>query len=169
MLPRKFGASATIHIHSANAAIVTGHRSSGANPVADARPAAKAVDLGKRITTPLLPLRVTGAMLCPKPAPMILFALTTALLFPPETTQGLRCVAVLAVNREQSRANDAAFYTAIVGAEAMDATGMTREAIRDYILDQVKIVRRNKAGKAEIDQCVVQMKARVAIERVTTK
>jgi hypothetical protein len=100
---------------------------------------------------------------------MILFALTTALLFPPETTQGLRCVAVLAVNREQSRANDAAFYTAIVGAEAMDATGMTREAIRDYILDQVKIVRRNKAAKAEIDQCVVQMKARVAIERVTTK
>ena len=100
---------------------------------------------------------------------MILIALTTALLFPPETSQGLRCVAVLAVNREQSRANDAAFYTAIVGAEAMDATHMTREPVRDYILEQVKIVRRTGAGKAEIDQCVVQMRARVAIERASTK
>jgi hypothetical protein len=100
---------------------------------------------------------------------MILIALTTALLFPPESSRGLRCVAVLAVNGDKAQANDGAFYTAIVGAEAMDGTGMTREVVRDYILGQVRIVRRTKAGKAEIDQCIVQMKARVAIERATAK
>ena len=108
-------------------------------------------------------------MLSPKPPRMILIALTTALLFPPETSQGLRCVAVLAVNADKSGASDGAFYTAIVGAEAMDATGATRETVRDYIIDQVRIVRATKAGKAEIDQCVVQMNARVAIERASTK
>ena len=100
---------------------------------------------------------------------MILIALTTALLFPPETSQGLRCVAVLAVNGDKSRAKDAAFYTAIIGAEAMDATGLPREAVRDFILDQVKIVRAAKGAKSEIDPCIVQMKARVAIERATGK
>ncbi len=148
---------------------MTGHKSSGANPVAEASPAANAINFGKRFTTPLLPLSVTGAMLSPKPACMILIALATALLFPPETAQGLRCVAVLAVNGDKSRAIDGAFYTAIVGAEAMDATGLTREAVRDAILKQVKIVRRAKVEKSEFDQCVVQMKARVAIERASEK
>jgi hypothetical protein len=100
---------------------------------------------------------------------MILIALTTALLFPPETSRGLRCVAVLAVNGGKAQANDGAYYTAIVGAEAMDTTGTTREVVRDYILDQVRVVRRTRAEKSEIDQCFVQMKARVAIERAPTK
>jgi hypothetical protein len=100
---------------------------------------------------------------------MILIALATALLVPPETSRGLRCVAVLAVDADRSRARDSALYTAIVGAEAMDATGMSREAVRDYILDQVRIVRRTKPVKFEIVQCVAQMKARVAMERAVMK
>jgi hypothetical protein len=100
---------------------------------------------------------------------MILIALTTALLFPLETSRGLRCVAVLAVKPDESRARDSALYTAIVGAEAMDATGLSREAVRDFIVNEVKIVRGTKVGKAEIDQCVAQMKARVAMERAVMK
>jgi hypothetical protein len=100
---------------------------------------------------------------------MLLIALTTALLFPPETSRGLRCVAVLAVNADRSRARDSALYTAIVGAEAMDATGMSREAVRDFILGEVAVVRRTRPPKFEIDQCIDQMKARVAMERAVMK
>ncbi len=114
----------------------------------------------------LSPLRVTGAILWLTWRGMILALLTTALLFPPETSRGLRCIAVLASARDPAIADDAGFYTAIVGAEAMDATGLPREAIRDTILDQVRIVRRIKATSIERDQCVARMKARVARERV---
>ena len=100
---------------------------------------------------------------------MILIALATAALLPPETAEGLRCVAVLATGTDKTLAKDAAFYTAIVGAEAMDATHQTREAVRDMILAQVRIVRASKIAKPETDRCVSQMKARVAIERATSK
>lgn len=102
---------------------------------------------------------------------MILIALAaaTALLLPPDIARDMRCVAVIAVNRNPALASDGAFYTAIVGAEAMDATGQSREAVRDMILNQVKIVRAAKPGQSEITNCTRAMKARVAIERVTTK
>ena len=99
---------------------------------------------------------------------MILFALAAAALLPPETAQDLRCVAILAVKADKAIAKDAAFYTAIVGADAMDASGQPREAVRDLIVAQVKIVRATTPLKPETDRCIAAMKSRVAIERVTT-
>ena len=102
---------------------------------------------------------------------MILIALAVAAsapLLPPDIASDLRCVAVIAVHRDQALAADGAFYTAIIGADAMDATGQSREAVRDMILNQVKIVRTTKPGQTEIESCTRAMKARVAIERVAT-
>jgi hypothetical protein len=100
---------------------------------------------------------------------MILIALATAALLPPDIARDMRCVAVIAVNRNPALAQDGAFYTAIVGADAMDATGQSREAVRDMILAQVKIVRTTKPALTEIATCTRAMNARVAIERVATK
>lgn len=100
---------------------------------------------------------------------MILFALAAAALLPPDLARDMRCVAVIAVNRNPSLASDGAFYTAIVGADAMDATGQSREAVRDLILNQVKRVRATPPGASEIKTCAAAMKARVAIERAPAK
>jgi hypothetical protein len=100
---------------------------------------------------------------------MILIALAAAALLPPDIARDMRCVAVIAVKRDPAQAKDGAFYTAIVGADAMDATGQSREAVRDMILAQVKIVRAAKPAQNEISTCTRAMKARVAIERATTK
>ena len=102
---------------------------------------------------------------------MILIVLAVAAsvpLLPPDIASDLRCIAVIAVHRDPALAADGAFYTAIIGADAMDATGQSREAIRDMILNQVKIVRAAKPGRTEIANCARAMKARVAIERVAT-
>jgi hypothetical protein len=103
---------------------------------------------------------------------MILIALAVvaaAPLLPPDIVSDLRCVAVLAVNRNPSLAADGAFYAAVVGADAMDASGRSREAVRDLILDQVKRIRAVPPVATEIESCTRAMKARIAIERVTTK
>lgn len=96
----------------------------------------------------------------------LILAATTALL-PPPTAQGLRCVAILATHNDRTIAEEAAYYTAIIGAEAMDATGQSREAVRDMILQQVVAIRAAPAARQEIAQCTGRMKARVAIERAT--
>jgi hypothetical protein len=98
---------------------------------------------------------------------MILIALAAASapLLPPALARDMRCVAVIGIARNPAFARDGALYTAIVGAEAMDATGASREAVRDMILAQAKIVRGAKPAATELSTCVAQMKARVAIEK----
>lgn len=100
---------------------------------------------------------------------MILFALAavTAPLLPPEIARDLRCVAIIGVARDPALFSEGALYAAIVGARAMDATGQSREAIRDLIFDQVRIVRKAKPAAAEVKTCTVQMRARIALEGVT--
>ena len=100
---------------------------------------------------------------------MIVALLAVAVLMPPETARSLRCVAVLAVAPDAKSAPDAAFFTAIVGAEAMDATGQTRETVRDLIVDQVRRVRADPGARNERAACTAQMKARVALERAAPK
>ena len=100
---------------------------------------------------------------------MILALLAAAALMPPETARSLRCVAVLAVAPDARHAPDAAFFTAIVGAEAMDATGQTREAVRDLIVDQVRRARADPRAGNERAACTALMKARVAMERAALK
>lgn len=101
---------------------------------------------------------------------MILIALAaaTAPLLPPALARDLRCVAVIGVARDSALAKDGALYTAIVGAEAMDATGSTRETVREMMLAQVKIVRAVKPKKDELVACTSQMKARIAIEKASS-
>lgn len=96
---------------------------------------------------------------------LIVLAAATAPLLPPALARDLRCVAIIGTARELALARDGALYTAIVGAEVMDATGATREAVRDVILQQVRIVRAAKPAVTETTACIAQMKARVAIER----
>jgi hypothetical protein len=100
---------------------------------------------------------------------MILLALAaaTSLLLPPEIARDLRCVAIIGVARDPLLAKDGSLYTAIVGAAAMDATGQSREAVRDLIFAQVRIVRKTKPGAAESTTCITQMRARIALESVT--
>ena len=100
---------------------------------------------------------------------MLIALLAAAALLPPETAQSLRCVAVLAVVPVPELAKDAAFFTAIIGAEAMDATGQTREAVRDMIVDQVRRARADPKARDERARCTAQMKARVATERAALK
>jgi hypothetical protein len=98
---------------------------------------------------------------------MILIALaaaTSAPLLPPEIARDLRCVAIIGVARDPALAKDGALYTAIVGANAMDATGQSREAVRDLILAQVRIIQKIKPVPAESITCVTQMRARIALE-----
>jgi hypothetical protein len=101
---------------------------------------------------------------------ILAFAVAVAApLLPPDIASDLRCVAVIAVNRDPALSSDGAFYTAIVGADAMDATGQSREAVRDMILSQVKIIRAASRDQTEIARCTRAMKARIAIERAVTK
>lgn len=99
---------------------------------------------------------------------MILIALAaaTAPLLPPEVARDLRCVAIIGVSRDAALASDGALYTAIVGAGAMDATGQSRETVRDLIFDQVRIVRKVVPAPAEEKTCITQMLARIALENV---
>lgn len=99
---------------------------------------------------------------------MILFTLAavTAPLLPPEIARDLRCVAVIGVSRDAALASDGALYTAIVGAGAMDATGQSRETVRDLIFEQVRIVRKTAPVPSEVTTCTTQMRARIALENV---
>ena len=115
---------------------------------------------------------VTGATGCAKPVPMILLTFAAAVLaplIPPQIARDLRCVAIIGTAANPAWAKDGAHYTAIVGANAMDATGQTRESVRDLILQQVKIVRANKVSATETSDCVSQMRARIALESVVAE
>jgi hypothetical protein len=97
---------------------------------------------------------------------LIALAVATAPLLPPEIARDLRCVAIIGVSRDPALAKDGALYTAIVGANAMDATGQSREVVRDLIFEQVRIIRKVKPVAAEATSCTTQMRARIALEGV---
>lgn len=99
---------------------------------------------------------------------MILIALAAAAapLLPPEIARDLRCVAIIGVARDPALAADGALYAAIVGASAMDATGQSREAVRDLIFDQVRIVRKTVPTPQEVMACTTQVRARIALEKI---
>lgn len=107
-------------------------------------------------------------MACANGQRMILFALAaaTAPLLPPEIARDLRCVAIIGVARDPALFSEGALYAAIVGARAMDATGQSREAVRDLIFDQVRIIRKVTPAAAEVTTCTTQMRARIALEGV---
>jgi hypothetical protein len=78
----------------------------------------------------------------------------------------LRCVAVLAVNADPKLKRDGAYYSAIVGADIMDATKETRESVREAMLEEAAAVR--KSGKPRADTvaaCIRQMRARIALAK----
>jgi hypothetical protein len=101
---------------------------------------------------------------------MILFALAAAAsvpLLPPALASDLRCVAMIGIARDPALAKDGAYYTAIVGADIMDATGQSREAVRDMFLNQARGLNARAAlpSGPQRDACVRQMRARIAIEK----
>ena len=98
---------------------------------------------------------------------MILLALAAASLLPPEIARDMRCVAIIGLARNPALAKEGALFTAIVGANAMDATGQSRDAVRDLILAQVRIIRKTKPAPDELTTCTTQMRARIALEGVT--
>jgi hypothetical protein len=100
---------------------------------------------------------------------MILFALAaaTAPLLPPALARDMRCVAVIGIARDPALTKEGAFYTAIVGADIMDATGQSREMVRDMILREARTLNAKAAlpsGPQRVS-CVQQMRARIAIEK----
>lgn len=99
---------------------------------------------------------------------MILIALATAAapLLPPEIARDLRCVAIIGVSRDPALFKEGAVYAAIVGARTMDATGQSREMVRDLIFEQVRIIRKTKPTATEATTCTTQMRARVALEGI---
>ena len=94
----------------------------------------------------------------------IVFLLATVPLLSPDIARDLRCVAVIGLAGEPKLAQDGAAYAAIVGAEAMDATGLDRQAVGDMIKDQVRIVRANRPDTKALVTCVSRMRARIAFE-----
>jgi hypothetical protein len=102
---------------------------------------------------------------------MILIALAaaTAPLLPPALARDLRCVAVIGIARNPALAKDGAYYAAIVGAEIMDATGQSREAVRDMMLGEAKALNAKVAlpSGPQREACIRQMRARIAIEAAT--
>lgn len=82
---------------------------------------------------------------------------------PADLRADLRCVAILAVHADPRLKADGAWFSAITGAAIMDATGETRESVREMLFDEVAAVR--KAGRplgAEVRRCTAAMRARVA-------
>jgi hypothetical protein len=102
---------------------------------------------------------------------MILLALAaaTAPLLPPALARDMRCVAVIGIARDPALAKEGAYYTAIVGADIMDATGQSREIVRDMFLREAKALNAKAAlpSGPQRQSCVQQMRARIAIENAT--
>jgi hypothetical protein len=98
-----------------------------------------------------------------------LAAAATAPLLPPALASDLRCVAVIGIARDPVLAKDGAYYTAIVGADIMDATGQSRETVRDMFLKEARRLNARAAlpSGPQRDACVRQMRARIAIEKAT--
>ena len=95
---------------------------------------------------------------------MLIFVLAAAATLPllsPDLAQDLKCVAVLGVAADPALVRDGAEYAAIVGANVMDTTGLSREAVRDMILAEVRVVRARGVSSVERDACVRQMRDRI--------
>ena len=98
---------------------------------------------------------------------MILFLAAIApapITIPEPLKRDLRCVVVIAIHGDPKLKNDGAYFSAIVGADIMDATKESRESVRETMLDEAAIVR--KAGKPKpqtVAACTGQMRARIAL------
>jgi hypothetical protein len=99
-----------------------------------------------------------------------LFALAAALLSPAQATE-IRCVALLAlVSTEQARgvgwseypplARDGARFAGIVGEDVMNATGATREDVRDMIYAAARALKATPLDPPEVGRCVALMTTR---------
>jgi hypothetical protein len=97
---------------------------------------------------------------------MSLFLAASARLLPPvpdDLKRDLRCVAVLAVANDPALKKEGGYYAAIVGANIMDATGDTRESVREMMLDEAAAVRKGgKPKPAEVARCTAMMRTRIA-------
>ena len=100
---------------------------------------------------------------------LFLAAIAPAPIAIPEALKrDLRCVVVIAIYGGPKLTKDGAFFSAIVGADIMDATEETRESVRETMLEEAAVVR--KGGKPKPDTvaaCTTQMRARIAVEGVT--
>jgi hypothetical protein len=101
---------------------------------------------------------------------MIALALLASAALSPQSTQDLRCVAVLGIvaydqRREATEwaelppiASDGERFAGIVGERTMKETGRTREAVKDLILADVAMLQKSKAiPRAEVDTCIKRM------------
>jgi hypothetical protein len=156
---------------------VSGHRFSGANPVAEIKPAASAKSFAWRITmSALSPRTVTGAtlLLVRYQAGMyILLALSVAVITPAQST-AIRCVAALGIvaNRQKHGEGwadypdlnlDGSDFATLVGEDVVRTTGKTQEQVRDLILGEVvNLEKQKEVDRGEIDRCLVLMRAQLA-------
>lgn len=101
---------------------------------------------------------------------MIALALLASAVLSPQSTQDIRCVAVLGIvaydqRREatewanlSSIGSDGERFAGIVGERTMKETGRTREAVKDLILADVVTLQKSKAiPRAEVEACVKRM------------
>ena len=101
---------------------------------------------------------------------MIALALLASAALSPQSTQDIRCVAVLGIvaydqRREatewadlSSIGSDGERFAGIVGERTMKETGRTREAVKDLILADVATLQKSKAiPRAEVEACVKRM------------
>ncbi len=97
----------------------------------------------------------------------------------PELREALHCAAALALTAaEQQRGNPAALalpalaergkrYFAVIGAQAMDEAGLTREAVRDILVAEVAEMQRRAAAEpdqalaVQAQRCLVRLDAAV--------
>lgn len=81
---------------------------------------------------------------------------------PDNLKRDLRCVAVLAVHNDPKLKKEGGYFAAMVGANIMDATGDTRESVREMMLDEAAAVRKGgKPKAAEVARCVSMMRTRI--------
>lgn len=82
---------------------------------------------------------------------------------PQDLQRDLHCVVVLAVHADPTLKKAGADFAAITGAAIMDATGETRESVREMILTEAAAVRaKGRPAAAEIVACSARMRAALA-------
>lgn len=96
---------------------------------------------------------------------IILFALAVATTPIPATLQrDLTCVATLAVDAKPDRAAQGGEYAALVGADLMDATGLSRDAVARTLQTEAAAVRSKMPDASAITSCERMMRARISLE-----
>ncbi len=101
---------------------------------------------------------------------MIALALLASAALPPQSTQDIRCVAVLGIVANDQRreatewadlpdvGQDGERFAGIVGERTMAETGRSREAVKDLILADVVTLQRLKAiPRADVEACMKRM------------